>query len=539
MAGTQQIAKVSCRGGLDLRANFQELLSKPGFASVLDNFESEHQGGYRRINGYASFGTTAVPGSGTIKGIKIFNDTILVARGDDLWHTFDTVTWVQINKVVAGADHATIEAASATALTSSATFVDILPYSHGTAAEDQIVTIVNGFDNVMIFTVNGTSHTNATYSFEFLNPGTTGAPDKAAFGYVFKDQVYLSGTPEKPSSTFLSTLFDPKTYNGTNSLEISTANRVIELHPFRDKMIIFCQDEIDSLEGANSGNAILTAITTDVGCVVRGTVQEVSGDLVFLSQDGLRNLAGTARIDDTELSTISSPIQPVLQSLVNTSQLYNISSVVLREKSQYRLYYPRKVPTASPDRGIIGTLVFNEQGQLGWGWSQTKGISASVITEGLWDNEFVSLMAVGTDGVLYQHDVGNDFDGETIKATYQTPFADLGDPSIRKNIHRVRTYIKPTGPADIKLSLKYSGFGNELSHDPAVYSLGDLRTPAIYGEAVYGDPLYKYDSRVIETKTINTEGSGFLVSLIYMSTGSDPQYNIQGYDLDLKASGKV
>jgi hypothetical protein len=147
-------------------------------------------------------------------------------------------------------------------------------------------------------------------------------------------------------------------------------------------------------------------------------------------------------------------------------------------------------------------------------------------------------MASKGDGVLYRHDYGNTFNGNRVPAIFTTPFFDLGDPSIRKNLHRVKTYIRPEGKADISLRVQNSGYGNELPHNPVRYPLGDLRIPAVYGEAEY-DTGVTYGARIIDTKVINTYGSGFSFSFTYYSSDTGSPYNIQGFDLDFKASGKV
>ena len=86
------------------------------------------------------------------------------------------------------------------------------------------------------------------------------------------------------------------------------------------------------------------------------SIQEIGGDLIFLAPDGLRTVAGTARIGDVELGTISSNIQNIVSDLAETVNLYTINSVVLREKSQYRLFYTNTGAADSTQRGIIGTL---------------------------------------------------------------------------------------------------------------------------------------------------------------------------------------
>ena len=50
---------------------------------------------------------------------------------------------------------------------------------------------------------------------------------------------------------------------------------------------------------------LLALLTKNIGCVSGNSIQEIGGDLIFLAPDGLRTVAGTARIDDVELSSIS------------------------------------------------------------------------------------------------------------------------------------------------------------------------------------------------------------------------------------------
>lgn len=539
MAYTMQNGKISCRGGLMLNSTSQELLSMPGAATRLQNFECISSGGYRRINGYTAFGTNPVPGSGVIKGIHIFNNSILIARGDNLYHTFDTTTWVQVNKVVTDADYATIEAASATALDSNATKVRIDSYSNGTSEEDQTLVAVNGYDYAMYLKINGTSHTDATYTFDFLDDVTTGTPQGCKYVVQFRDQFYISGQDETPSTVYVSTLFDPTTWNGTASLQISTADPVTGMYPFRENMIIFCEKSIFTLSGVPDNNASLQPITRNIGCVANDSIQEINGDLIYLAQDGLRTLAATDRIDDVEISTVSANIQPVIDDIIADIGSFEFHSVVLRNSSQYRLYYQKEGTGIVSHEGIVGTLVADETGAIGWSWSTTKRLSAKHVVEGLYGGVYVSLMATKDNGILYQHDVTNLFDGDQIVASYQTPFFDLGDPSIRKNLHSVRSYIKAEGAVDIRFYVKYTEKSNELPHQPVSYSIDDLTAASSYGVALYND-VYVYNSPIINDKVVNIEGSGFTMAFSYYSTSTDNEpYVIHGFNVNFTASGKV
>ena len=86
----------------------------------------------------------------------------------------------------------------------------------------------------------------------------------------------------------------------------------------------------------------VSGVTKNIGCVSGNTVQEIGGDLIFLAPDGLRTIAGTARIDDIELSSISRKILPVFRDeVLPFLSSIRFASMVVREKSQYRLFYFR------------------------------------------------------------------------------------------------------------------------------------------------------------------------------------------------------
>ena len=48
----------------------------------------------------------------------------------------------------------------------------------------------------------------------------------------------------------------------------------------------------------DSSNIRIDPITENVGCLSGYSIQEIGGDLIFLAPDGLRTVAGTARIGD-------------------------------------------------------------------------------------------------------------------------------------------------------------------------------------------------------------------------------------------------
>ena len=88
----------SCKGGLNTNLNSIEILGNPGFAKVLENFEVDPDGGYRRINGFTAYGTARPNGSNAVLGIQPYGDGVVVCSGTDIFFSNDGDSWLQINR---------------------------------------------------------------------------------------------------------------------------------------------------------------------------------------------------------------------------------------------------------------------------------------------------------------------------------------------------------------------------------------------------------------------------------------------------------
>ena len=92
---------LSCRGGLNTNLNSLELLGQPGFATSLENFEVDPDGGYRRINGFTAFGgsSAARPNStNRILGTFPYADGVIVCSGTSIYFSNTGTSWLEINR---------------------------------------------------------------------------------------------------------------------------------------------------------------------------------------------------------------------------------------------------------------------------------------------------------------------------------------------------------------------------------------------------------------------------------------------------------
>ena len=130
---------------------------------------------------------------------------------------------------------------------------------------------------------------------------------------------------------------DFATGSGAGSIKVD--DTIVGLKVFREDLFIFCENRIFKLSGTSSSNFAVTPVTRDIGCVNGDTIQEFAGDLIFLGPDGLRTVAGTARIGDVELGTISSAVQPLFDD--NIASASEFESVVIPDKTQYRIFFTK------------------------------------------------------------------------------------------------------------------------------------------------------------------------------------------------------
>ena len=259
--------------------------------------------------------------------------------------------------------------------------------------------------------------------------------------------------------------------NGAGSIRVDTS--VTALKVFRDVLYIFGLDKIYKLAGSSIADFQVQPVTRTLGCADGFSVQELGGDLIFLSLDGLRTIAGTEKIGDVELGTLSKPIQRRIQDVVANRN--NITSTVIRGKSQYRIFILLLLLKLPPSvRGVLGTLKRTPQGGVGFEWADIKGLKPSSM-----DSDFISgveyVIEGGFDGYVRQQESTTvfTFDGENIIALYRSPDLSLGDAGIRKLMQRVILNYEVEGTIAAELRIRYDSDSIDVPQPEAL----DITSP--------------------------------------------------------------
>jgi len=526
---------VACDGGLVKSANSIDLLRTPGVARELRNFEVSTEGGYRRINGFAKYGAgSAVQptgGTATILGVFPYADGVIVTAGTNIYFSNTGTSWLQINRSsvdASGDNHTAFTGRSVLARTGQGQCQFTL-FEGATFDYGQVI-IADGANKPYSFRMEGTGalNTRTFFSEEITVTGTKHVK------YITTHDKHLiaAGVEDNLNTVFYSSTLDPTSFSGSGSGSIVLEDQIEGIRGFRNELFIFCTNSIFKLININdSSNIAIVPVTKNVGCLSGYSIQEIGGDLLFLAPDGIRTVAGTARIGDIELGTVSKAIQPELNVLAQSINSFRITSVVIREKSQYRLFYTNLSAAASGQKGIIGTLRQN-----GFEWSETKGLEVTEIGSGFDSNGIEKYYHGNNTGYIYVHDSGDDFDGTSILARYATPDYDYGDLGTLKTLHYVRVSASAEGVVEPDIQVRFDYGSTNIPQPPDLFDLGTINPPSEFNSAVFGTNVFGGASSPMIR--VPLQGSGTSNNFTVISDDTKSPYKINGLYVDYIPSGR-
>jgi hypothetical protein len=573
-----------CEGGLI--ANRSTFIMKPGEAIELENFEPDIEGGYRRISGYQRHVRQIVPHTSSsdesVLMITSFADKILAARGEKIFSSAVTDLGRGASNAIAQGTamtgSGTITVKSTTGFSSSGTIqIDSEQFTYTGVTSTTFTGVTRAVNSTSAaahsatsdssrtvvsesWTERDTGRTNAgKYSFERFNfdgtekivvvdgvndptvfnsslsatDVTASAVEGASIVVAFREHMFYAGMSSTPQEVVFSQPFDEDAFSsGSGAGSFKVDDTVVGLKVFRDNLFIFCENRIFKLTGSSSSNFAVSAVTRDIGCINGKTIQEFAGDLIFLGPDGLRTVAGTARIGDVELGTISSNVQSVFDDNITDASVFE--SIVIPQKTQYRLFFSKAGALESRTEGLICVLKGQQGGSEAYEFARLKGIKPAC-TDSFITIGDVLILHGGFDGYIYRQEEGSTFDGTAINGKYRSPDMTFGDPGIRKHMQRVIVNYKPESVIDADLFVRYD-YESADSARPAAYPLDSTDIAGIYGVSTYGTPTYGGASQPLVRQSV--EGSGFAIALRVNDGGSTDPYSLKGFQLEYQLGAR-
>jgi len=573
---TLQPAAFNCEGGLVL--NRSTFLMQPGEALVLENFEPDVEGGYRRINGFRKYVNQIVPqtANSTEKVLMSvrFADRAVAARGERIYSAGSTELSQKILSTTSMSGSGTLNVDSTAGFASSGTLlinseeftytgITSTTFTGVTRSTSSTTAANHAIDDAVSenWTQRDTSRTSADkYDFERFNfdgneklicvdganapvvfnssmtatdvSESTVAGSK--FVAAFRNHMFYAGKSTTASTIVFSEPFDEDGFNsGDGAGSINVDDTIVGLKVFRDNLFIFCENRIFKLTGSALANFAVEPVTRNIGCVNGNTIQEFAGDLIFLGPDGLRTVAGTARIGDVELGTISKNVQSLFDANITDSSIFE--SVVIPDKTQYRIFFTKDTVSAKRTKGVICVMKGD-----GFEFAESLGIKPSCSDTHVEAGDVIVIHG-GFDGFVHRQEKGNSFDGTAILGRYRSPDLNFGDVGVRKTMHRVILNYKPEANISADLLLRYDNDSVGASR-PAAYSLTTATVGAQYGTAVYSTSssttqfVYGGGSQPLVRQPV--EGSGFTVALKVDDSGESPPYSLKGFQLEYQVGAR-
>jgi len=537
MAASQPFS-VALQGGLDKASNALELLKTPGKATVLTNFEVSTKGGYRRINGYSQFGDGTRPNSSNdILGLRVYADGVIACSGTNIYFSQTGNSWVQINRssVSGSGDNYSTFTGRGTSTRTSQSKAHFAIFEGDTDYGELIITDEGSGAKPFYFKMTGTNADVTTRTF-FAKEITVSGTHYPKFCVIHDKHLVVAGASTAKNTIFYSGTSDIDDFTTSGSGSIVLDDQVVGLKSFRDELFIFCRNSIYKLQNINNASTIaVVPVTKNVGCVDGKTIQEFAGDLIFLAPDGFRTVAGTARIGDVELGTISKSIQPITNNILSNVSTYEFSSVVLRDKSQYRMYYSPSGASTATSRGIAGTLT-----SRGFEWSELEGIQAPAVTSGFNYAGKEKKYHGDRDGYVYNHDTGNDFNpagvATNVSAEYQSPDFDYGDFGTLKTLDHIRVSLYPEGSVEPTLKVRFD-YDSTDRPQPTDLTI-NAATPSIFGDssALFGTSTFGAPEQPLVRATLT--GSGHSNFFKIFSSDTNAPYTINGLYINYRPAGR-
>jgi len=499
MPDASQVYPIEFRGGLVTNLSpIQQGINAPGSARQLRNFEPSVEGGYRRISGYEKYSDSEVTGTNLIRNVLYYNGKVLAIRnntggGQGELYEGTGATWTRVST-------------DSIRFSASNTKVRYTKYNFDGTEK---VMFVDGANYPIYY--DGTTISVLPISTTYEN---------ARHITVYKDHIFLA----KDTSVVFSAPLDETDWTPASGAgEISFKDTITGMQVFRDQLYVFTRTQIHRISGSTISDFQRTPVSIDLGCVREDTIQEIAGDIIFMGPDGLRMLSGTDKIGDVGLATVTKNIQSEVTKLLDENTEY--CSLVIRGKSQYRVFGYKSLLPKAQAKGLIGT-----QFAEGMAWAEARGLKAFSAYSEYHDNE--ELIFFGNeDGYIYQMERGISFDGDEIDASFFTPFIPINDPTLRKTLYVTHNYIDPEGSFNTQMSINFD-FGSGIPGNPIdltnnVTSDGSF---GFYGSGTYGTSIYGTVAQAQIRSQVT--GSGFLISLEYTSTDTTVPFSLDSVALE-------
>lgn len=296
------------------------------------------------------------------------------------------------------------------------------------------------------------------------------------------------------------------------------ADEVIALAAHNGFLMIFGRRQILIYSGAQDPSAMTLADSiSGVGCLARDSVVVTGGDVLFLSDTGVRSLMRTIQEKSAPMREVSLNVKDSLIDEIAAEQAADIKAIYSDKDAFYLLSLP------------VSNIVycFDMRTQLQNGAARTT--TWQQITPRAFCYTRSKDLLLGQSGFIGKYN--NYLDNTTsYRLKYYTNYFDFGSPTSVKILKKINTTF--VGGNGANVTVKY-GFDFSSSYLSRRIRLGNINI-AEYGISEYN--IGEYTAGVVfDNKNINASGSGNVLQIGIETEVNDFEISLQKLDCYVKA----
>lgn len=306
----------------------------------------------------------------------------------------------------------------------------------------------------------------------------------------------------------------------SGSLDLTTVfpngnDEIVALSAFNNFLVIFCKRSIIVYAGATSPASMTLHDTVEgVGCIARDSVQHTGTDILFLSEDGVRSFGRTIQEKSMPMRDISNNVRTELTTLVR-AQLNPIKSLYSADEAFYLLslqdsqtVYCFDMRTALPDGANRVTT-----------WSSVNPRSLALLQDGS--------IYIGREDGIFKYEGYRDNGSAYLMSYYSNPL-NFGNSTNLKFLKKFNITVIGNVASNTTLAWGYD------------YDGGFIKKP--FSTALANTPISEFNvdefnigkftvGTDIQRPSVNTSGSGNVVTIGIESTIDGAPYSIQQIDV--------
>ena len=391
-----------------------------------------------------------------------FNDKMYMAdsSGDLFYWDGDVVTRqggkVRAISVTTGGSNYT----SATAIVSGPQWGGTLPTLTTTVAGGVVTGVVvvdggSGYSTTPTVTIIGNG-SGATATATVSPP-----PQNLRLLVNAGNRLFAVGSGSNRNTLYCSDILDPSIWDLANSAVINAddGDEITAIVPYFDnRIIVFKNRRIFQVtvppDMQSAADWVISRISNNVGCVAENTAVQVSSDILFLADDGIRSLVRSASDDFT---TVGLPISEVIKDVV---QEINTAERQISAAAFYDNRYFLAVPTGSND--FNDTLIVYNTVLQSFEGTWTPQIMQFALTN--FESEGLRIVGKGKTGILLKYNghksptavTSSDYQdaGVSYESYVRTKDFDFGDAFAEKHGSHFEVIFDDSFSTDATISIQ-------------------------------------------------------------------------------------